>query len=407
MKRPLAVFLLAAGFFWVRAAEARDVQASPARSQAVPVTVRVFDGGTFVPDLRLEDFELVESGLMAKPRALYLLRKNVVERREGETTFNLNLTRRISLVFQVTDYNSRIAEAIQELFRHGLVAGDTLEILTPMGTYGLGPERLAAKPREVLALELIDIVRKDIIRANMGYNSLLRDLRRIVRQIGGGGRTGLSDTEGEFDDGTSLEQLIMGYTENLQQFERMRALNEQALLKFGLGLKARPGLRTVYYFYQREFRPEIDSKTVNMLLLANQDRQDILASIQTAFGMYNRDIFIDHERLRRTFADSGATFNLLFMNKAPERISGITMHEQSEDVFKALALVAAATGGITDSSQNPAASMKTALAASDPCYILFFTPSVAAPPGTFADIEIRVKRGSPKVVFRAGYFFGP
>jgi hypothetical protein len=311
------------------------------------------------------------------------------------------------VVFHLTEYSSRIAEAIGELFEHEIVAGDTLELETPIGHYGLSPERLSTKSRAALAGELVDIVRKDIIRANMGYNSLVRDLRRIVRQISGGGRAGLGDTEGEVDDGTSLEQLLMGYAEDLQQFERMRALNEQALLKYAQGLKDRPGLRTVYYFYQREFRPEIDGPTTNRLLLSNQDRPDIQASIQTLFGLYNRDIFIDHERLWRVFADAGATFNFLYVNKAPENIRGINMREQSEDVFKALARAAVATGGVSLSFQNPAASMRAAMAVTDACYLLFFTPSVAAPPGTFLDVEIRVKRGTPRVVYRAGYFARP
>ena len=369
----------------------------------MPVIVRVFKGNAFVSDLKLEDFVLLESGYEAKPQALFLVRKNAVERQEGVLGFRPDFARRISLIFQVSDYNEKISEALQDFFAHGLVPGDTLEIQTPMGNYGLSPERLAAKPRAVLAHELADIVRKDIIRGNMGYNSLLRDLRRIIRQISGAGRTGLSDTEGEIDDGTSLEQLFMTYAENLQQIEKLRILNEPSLLRFGAGLKDRPGLKSVYYFYQREFRPEIDSKTTNALLLSNQDRPDILATVQSLFGLYNREITIDHERLRRVFADAGATFNFLFMNKAPERIAGVNMREQSEDIFKALTAISQATGGITDSSQNPAASMKFALAATEACYILYFTPSVAAPPGTFLDIDVKVRDRDFRVVCRAGY----
>ena len=183
----------------------------------------------------------------------------------------------------------------------------------------------------------------------------------------------------------------------------MRVLNEQSFLRFGAGLRSRPGLKSVYYFYQREFRPEIEAKTTNALLLGNQDRPDILAAVQTIFNMYNREITIDHERLRQVFADSGATFNFLFMNKAPERIAGVNMREQSEDIFKALSSIAQATGGITDSSQNPAASLKTAMAATDACYILYFTPSVNAPPGNFLDVDVKVKRPDCRVVYRAGY----
>jgi hypothetical protein len=317
-----------------------------------------------------------------------------------------DFTRRISLIFQLSDYNSRLAEAMQYFFEQGLVPGDTLEIQTPTGNYGLTPEHLAAKPRAVLARELSDIVRKDIVSGNMGYNSLIRDLKRIIRQISGAGRTGLSDTEGEIDDGSSLEQLITTYAESLQQVEGMRVLNEQSLLRFGAGLKARPGMKTVYYFYQREFRPEIDSKTTNMLLLQNQDRPNVLAAVQTIFGMYSREIIMDHQRLRRVFADANATFNLLYMNKAPERIVGVNMREQSEDVFKALTSITTATGGVTDTSQNPAASMKAALAGAEACYVLYFTPSVAAPPGTFLDVNVKVKGRNYRVVYRAGYLSG-
>ena len=378
--------------------------AQAAAVTAVPITVRVFDGDAFVPDLTLDDFELLESGFPVKPRALFLLRKNAVERQEGVLGVRPDFSRRICLIFQLSDYNSKIAEAMQDLFQRGLVPGDTLEIQTPMGNYGLTPQHLASKPRAVLARELSDIVRKDIVRGNMGYNSLLRDLRRIVRQISGAGRTGLGDTEGEIDDGTSLEQLFMTYAEDLQQVEKMRVLNEQSLLRFGMGLKARPGMKSVYYFYQREFRPEIDSKTINALLLNNQDRPDILAAVQTIFGMYNRDITIDHQRLRSLFADADATFNFLYMNKAPERIAGVNMREQSEDIFKALSSISKATGGVTDSSQNPAASMKAALAATEACYVLYFTPSVSAPPGTFLDVDVKVKGRDYRVVYRAGYF---
>lgn len=372
----------------------------------VPITVRVFDGNTFVPGLTLDDFELLESGYAAKPQALFLLRKNAVERQEGVLAVRPDFTRRISLIFQLSDYNSRLAEAMQYFFEQGLVPGDTLEIQTPTGNYGLTPEHLVAKPRAVLARELSDIVRKDIVSGNMGYNSLIRDLKRIIRQISGAGRTGLSDTEGEIDDGSSLEQLITTYAESLQQVEGMRVLNEQSLLRFGAGLKARPGMKTVYYFYQREFRPEIDSKTTNMLLLQNQDRPNVLAAVQTIFGMYSREIIMDHQRLRRVFADANATFNLLYMNKAPERIVGVNMREQSEDVFKALTSITTATGGVTDTSQNPAASMKAALAGAEACYVLYFTPSVAAPPGTFLDVNVKVKGRDYRVVYRAGYLSG-
>jgi len=381
----------------------------PAPSPAVPtmaLAVRVYDGNTFVPDLTLKDFAVLEAGFMVEPTALLYVRKDTIERQEGSMDVLPNLSRQITLLFRMSDYSKKVAEGLDAFFKTGLLPGDSLEIQTPMKNYRLSPDSLASKPRDVLAKELSELIRKDIVQGGMAYNSLMRDLKRIVRQIGGTGRTGLEDTEADVDDGSSLEMRLMNYTDNLQKMERMRVLSEDGLISFASKLKSQPGQKFVYYFFQREFRPEISSNTIDQLVMGNQDRPDILAGVQTIFQMYSRSITLNHQRLKEAFADSGARFNFLFMNTQPERISGIVMREQSEDVFKALATVAQATGGIADTSQNPAASFKTTLKESENYYILYFKPASAAPPGTFMDLAVKVKNRDYRVVHRAGYLTG-
>jgi hypothetical protein len=381
----------------------------PAPSPAVPtiaLAVRVYDGNTAVPDLTLKDFAVLETGFMVEPTALLYVRKDTIERQEGSMDVLPNLSRQITLLFRMSDYSKKVAEGLDAFFKTGLLPGDSLEIQTPMKNYRLSPDSLASKPRDVLAKELSELIRKDIVQGGMAYNSLMRDLKRIVRQIGGTGRTGLEDTEADVDDGSSLEMRLMNYTDNLQKMERMRVLSEDGLVSFASKLKSQPGQKFVYYFFQREFRPEISSNTIDQLVMGNQDRPDILAGVQTIFQMYSRSITLNHQRLKEAFADSGASFNFLFMNTQPERISGVVMREQSEDVFKALATVAQATGGIADTSQNPAASFKTTLKESENYYILYFKPASAAPPGTFMDLAVKVGNRDYRVVHRAGYLTG-
>ena len=306
----------------------------------------------------------------------------------------------------MTEYHSKIPEALGFLFGTELLATDTLDIQTPIRSYRLSRAALAAKPKATLARELSDIVRKDIIEGGMAYNSALRDLKRAVRQIGGVGRTGLSDTEGEVEDGTSLEQQLMDYSEHLQQMETLRAVDETKLVGFARMMKNLSGQKLVFFVYQREFRPEISPQTLDKLVMANQDRPDILAALQTLFPFYKRPINMDRGPVMQAFADSGMDFHFLFMNRQPERISGINMREQSEDVFKALSGAAEATGGDTDTSQNPAASLAKALKASESSYILFYTPSTSAPPGTFISLKVRVKGKNYRIVHRSGYLTG-
>ena len=381
----------------------------PAPSPAVPakaLAVRVYDGNTFVPDLTLKDFAVLEAGFMVEPTALLYVRKDKIERQEGSMDVLPNLSRQITLLFRMSDYSKKVAEGLDAFFKTGLLPGDILEIQTPMKNYRLSPDSLASKPRDVLAKELSELIRKDIVQGSMGYNSLMRDLKRIVRQIGSTGRTGLEDTEADTDNGWSLEMRLMNYTDDLQKMERMRVLSEDGLVSFASKLKSQPGQKFVYYFFQREFRPEISSNTIDQLVMGNQDRPDILAGVQTIFQMYSRSITLNHQRLKEAFADSGAHFNFLFMNTQPERISGGVMREQSEDIFKALTTVAQATGGIADTSQNPAASFKTTLKESENYYILYFKPASAAPPGTFMDLAVKVGNRDYRVVHRAGYLTG-
>ncbi len=378
----------------------------PSKSAAVPIVVRVFDGDRFVSDLGLKDFEIDEAGMAVLPQALVLVRKDRIERKEGAANFPLDVSRRLVLLFEMTEYHSKIPEALGFLFGTELLATDTLDIQTPIRSYRLSRTALAAKPKATLARELSDIVRKDIIEGGMAYNSALRDLKRAVRQIGGVGRTGLSDTEGEVEDGTSLEQQLMDYSEHLQQMETLRAVDETKLVGFARMMKNLSGQKLVFFVYQREFRPEISPQTLDKLVMANQDRPDILAALQTLFPFYKRPINMDRGPVMQAFADSGMDFHFLFMNRQPERISGINMREQSEDVFKALSGAAEATGGDTDTSQNPAASLAKALKASESSYILFYTPSTSAPPGTFISLKVRVKGKNYRIVHRSGYLTG-
>jgi hypothetical protein len=80
------------------------------------------------------------------------------------------------------------------------------------------------------------------------------------------------------------------------------------------------------------------------------------------------------------------------------------MKEQSEDVLALFKEVTQATGGTIDQSQNPAAAFKDAIAASENCYLLYYTPTNTRKDGTFREIVLKVKDKEYKVNHRQGYF---
>jgi hypothetical protein len=92
------------------------------------------------------------------------------------------------------------------------------------------------------------------------------------------------------------------------------------------------------------------------------------------------------------------------MDKRPESAIGITMREQSEDVFSTFLEVTKATGGLIRTSQNPAAGFKDAVNSSECCYFLFYSPKNYQQDGKFKKIEVKIKNKEYTIKHRSGYY---
>jgi hypothetical protein len=187
--------------------------------------------------------------------------------------------------------------------------------------------------------------------------------------------------------------------------EALRRIDIDKFMRFAQALKNQSGQKFVFFIYQREYRPEISPTVIQEIMSNNQELPHVLEGIQELFMSYSRNISQSTQKLRESFADSSANFNLIFMHKTPVQITRIVMREQSEDIFKAFSAVAQATGGIVNTSQNPAAGIETALETSNKYYLLYFTPFSEAKEGMFRSIKIRVKDRSYEVLNRQGYIY--
>ena len=185
--------------------------------------------------------------------------------------------------------------------------------------------------------------------------------------------------------------------------EALQSLDQNKIIAFAQALKKQDGKKFVFFLYQQEFRPEISPIMLNSLISVNQQDQNILADIHELFQVYHRDIFVDLQKIVQAYSDSSADFNFLLMKRTPEKFGGITMREQSEDVFQVFSQVAAATGGIAESTQNPAAEVKDALKTAETYYLLSYTPTSAVNEGKFKPITVKVREKNYKVLNRRGY----
>jgi hypothetical protein len=209
----------------------------------------------------------------------------------------------------------------------------------------------------------------------------------------------------------SLEEKLQLYSDTLTRLESMRKVNEKGLIEFAGLLKDLPGQKTVFLFYQKEQVPSYDWKQLMQMMDANQADAARTFKLMENFQMFQRDVDFDVEAIKQAYADSSISVHFLFMTRTlPENAdvsedgsSGLKMVEQSADVFSAFREVAAATGGITDSSANLTASFSRALDATENYYLIYYKPANYRADGTFHELRVRVMSGSYRVAHRAGY----
>ena len=396
----LAVILLGAPIF---RASAQDVK--PPSSQAVEVRVRVSAEGRFVDDLALKDFSVQEDGKRRSTSSLALVRGGKLVRQEGEKIAPARLERSYTLLFQVVDWDPTLAEVVDDLFGSVLKPGDSMTLVTPTKPYNLAKDALALKSKADLTKGMKDVLRKDILRGGGEYRDLINELKRLTRAISGDMSNFDEDLESDIStESFGLEMQIDRYRQSLMKMDRIRLVDEAKLLAFASSLKAFPGQKTVMLFYQREYRPEISPATMNNLISLYQGNGDIIGNLMDLFNFYKRETTFNADSVKKAFADAGIDFHFIFMEKKVQRVFGATMREQSEDTYPGFVEIAAATGGTSESSMNPAVAFKHAASSSDNYYILSYTPEGDIPDGGFRHIEVRVNRDGCRVSNPLGYY---
>lgn len=373
-----------------------------AEETVIRVPVRVFHGKDFVDNLTIEDFELMENGLKQKIEALYLAEGTHISRQEEYREFQPQTQRVFYLLFQLTDYNPRLADAIDHLFENVLTPQDSLVLMTPRQNYTLPSEALASRPPDKLAKEMKDILRKDIKIGSSDYRSLMRDLKRLVRSLSGTSHMGGISSTSSMDANLGIEYLLSSYRNTLEKIETLRFVEEKTFLNFAAQIKQFPGQKNVFLFYQREYRPEIQARIMDQMLSMYQDQHNIIGDVQDLMQFYHRQIRLNTLTLQRAFADASIFLNFIFMDKNIEDYTGIDMREQSEDVFKTFTQLAKATGGVVDNSQNPYYALQQGCEIAEKYYVLYYIPAGSAG-AAYNNIEVKVNNKDYTVTHRDGY----
>lgn len=383
----------------------------------VEVPVRVFKDGKFVDNMTINDFQVFENGILQKIDAVYLVKKRTVERSEERKRFVPQTSRTFFLFFEISEYFQKLGEAIEYFVHNVILPGDNLFVITPLKMYKLKEKALTITAREELANQFKKILRQDVSIGNSEYRSTLKEIGSLARTLSRSIEAGEVDPMERQDivgreldsfgmeqyEALDLDEQLVLYASLLDKLEILRTVEQMKLLDFAKFLKYKEGQKHVFLFYQNEYIPQIDPRTLNQYMGLYEGRPDISQIIAGLFDFYKRDISFDVNRVKQVYADSSVSIHFLIISLVPTAAFGVRMEEHSADIYNAFKQMAEASGGFIERSSNPAHSFQQALQASENYYLLYYSPKNYKKDEKFKEIEVQVKGKDYKIIHRLGY----
>ena len=366
--------------------EPLQTQISPPQHEStvvnIEVPVRVLKKGVFVDGLTLQDFEVFENGVRQAIEAVYLIKDKKVLREESAGGAALAPPRNVRhyiLSLDLKEYLPKIGDALDFFFTEVLGPEDTLVVITPAKTYRFKPEALSRLPRPQIANQLKSKLKIDIQLGNSQYRTLMRDFYH------------LEEEEYPPELAEVKENMLF---ELAKQMRDLTEITESQVMGFADMLKSQEGEKHVFLVFQKDVLPEHEFA---------EDRQMELF----------KPVEFDVEKIKWFFADASITIHCLYITKTPgfaqnpsNRLRSnpaARPQDLSSDIYASFKEMAAATGGLTESTTNPNFALRQAAEASSNYYLLYYRPLNYRADGRFQKIEIRVKDEGLKVTHRLGY----
>jgi hypothetical protein len=389
----------------------------------IEVPVRVFSGKTFIENLTIDDFEVLENGVPQNIEAVYFVKKRAVERSQEKKRFSPKTSRNFFLFFELSKYDPKIGDAIYYFVHNVLSPGDDLTFVTSMNTYRMKNIAFEVTSPDEVAKQLIAKVKKDTMTGNSEYQHMISEISGIAQSLSiqmAQGRTsvlgqdqivleGFSaptsniSSSGQFE-GRSLEEQFTIYENHIFKLDNLRRMNQAKLVNFAKYMKYKDGQKYVTIFYQKEFIPQLDPVLLSQTLSLYQDSPVIHQTITNVIEFYRREVPIDTELVKQTYADCSISIHFLYLTTPPDHEYGVYMADHSEDIYSAFREMAIATGGFIDSSSRADLLFKSAVEASENYYLLYYSPSSYITDGHFKEIQVNVKDKNYRIFHRAGYF---
>jgi len=344
----------------------------------IEVPVRVFRGESFVDSLTIDDFELFENGILQTIDAVYLIKKTDLERQDTridtkteEKIFDPQLSRQFVLIFEIREVFAEVEDSIKHFFDHVLIPSDRLLLATPKMTYHFKENSWEFVPKEEMAGQMIERLKKDILIRPVDWGNLDEYL---------------ADEEINRND---MEDVYFG----------QRYIDEENLNRVADYLKTLPGQKNVFLFLQQElidYAMPTGTSTVGEMI-SNLDYLTNLSRI-ASYGEVS-------SKTKRAFSDPTILFNLIYLKNTKDQTTS-SLSEKIDlagGMFETFHDLTRITGGFSQTTGNASASFEKAVDASENYYLVYYTPIDYKADGKFKRIRVKVKGQNYRIIHRTGY----
>lgn len=271
------------------------------------------------------------------------------------TPFNLDAGQGTNyvLIFQITEYNSKIGDAVDFFLNKVLKPEDQLILLSPAQLYNFSPQTRQKNPIPALVKQTQKVLKKDTTMTAANYEQVLNDMIRVVQEISAGNDPSYSMSGGT-QSGTDMKVYLVQYRQLLTNMRQLRKLNENFFLDISGKLKNAPGNTVFYLFYQKELRVIPSRAAMDNL---QQNPQYKFDAGELFLGDSDEE-FIDSAKVTEVLKASRITFNFIYLNKEGKRKQGMEFKEFSGDVYNVFSKLAKGTGGFVETTSKPEAVLK-------------------------------------------------
>ena len=256
------------------------------------------------------------------------------------------------LIFQITEYNSKIGDAVDFFMNKMLRPNDQLILLSPAQLYNFSPQTRQKNPIPALVKQTQKVLKKDTTMGAAGYDQVLNSMIRVVQEISSGNDPSYSMSGG--GGGNDMKIYMVQYRQLLENMRELRKLNEKFFIDISGKLKNAPGKSVFYVFYQKELRAIPNRTAMDNL---QQNVRYKFDAVELFLGESDEE-FINVARVVEVLNASDITLNFVYLNKQGRRRQGMEFKEFSGDVYNVFSKLAKGTGGFVEATSKPAAVLK-------------------------------------------------